>query len=169
MTRLPSFYELSEAECRALLARHGVGRLAFLAAGPRVDIQPLGYVLRGDWLFMRSAYGAKLEALERNPYVAFEVDEVRGPFDWESVVVHGTIYLLSPTGSDVDRSTFADAVEALRSVMPEALTPNDPVPSRSNVYGLRIDEVRGRSAGGEANRTPVAASPKKAPRRPRGS
>jgi nitroimidazol reductase NimA-like FMN-containing flavoprotein (pyridoxamine 5'-phosphate oxidase superfamily) len=158
MTRLPAFYELSEAECRALLARQGVGRLAFLA-GARVDIEPLGYVLRGDWLFMRSAYGVKLEALERHPYVAFEVDEIRGPFDWESVVLHGTIYELPPNGTESDRMTFADAISALRTAMPEALTDQDPFPQRSIIYGLRIDTVSGRSANGAgAGREPLSGA-----------
>jgi uncharacterized protein len=155
MTRPAVFYELSDAECRALMARHHFGRLAF-HAGSRVDIQPVGYVLQGDWLFMRSAYGAKLAALEHNPYVAFEVDEVRGPFDWSSVVAHGTIYELPPDGSHADRTAFANAVTALRGVMPEALTANDPVPERTIVYGCRIDHTAGRMAdGNDVDRVPL--------------
>lgn len=169
MTRIPSFFELDEAECREILGQRRVGRIAFMA-GPRVDIQPLGYVLRGDWLFMRSAYGSRLEALERNPYVAFAVDEIRGPFDWESVVVHGTIYLLEPTANQADRTTYADAVDALRSAMPDAFTPDDPVPHRSTVYGLRIDTLKGRSAGrGGADRTPLTPSTRPRPDRPHGT
>jgi nitroimidazol reductase NimA-like FMN-containing flavoprotein (pyridoxamine 5'-phosphate oxidase superfamily) len=146
--RLPVFHELSDAECRALMARHHFGRLAF-HSGARVDIQPVGYVLEGDWLFMRSAFGAKFAALEHNPYVAFEVDEVRGPFDWSSVVAHGTIYELPSTGTQADRSTFANAVAALRGVMPEAFTAGDPVPERTIVYGLRVDRMSGRMADGD--------------------
>jgi uncharacterized protein len=113
---------------------------------------------------MRSAYGAKIEALEHNPYVAFEVDEVRGPFDWSSVVTHGTIYHLPSNGSFADRNAFSTAVAALRTVMPDALTPADPVPERTIVYGIRIDRVSGRMADGNV----VGRSPKAAafPRRP---
>src|SRR5215216_3329954 len=81
---------LTTADCHELLERNHIGRLAFTHAGG-IDIEPLGYAFNGTWLFMRSAYGSKLEALAHNPFVAFQVDEVKGPFDWRSVVVHGTI------------------------------------------------------------------------------
>lgn len=157
MTTTSQFFELSEAESRALLARNRIGRLAYIAHG-RADIQPVGYVAKGEWLFVRSAYGAKVKALEHNPYVAFEVDEVRGPFEWESCVVHGTCYVLPPDGGAVERSMFAMAVEALREVMPQALAAGDPFPERDIVYGIRIDRMVGRMAthahpGGE--RTPI--------------
>lgn len=145
MIATPKFLVLRDSECRELLSAHHVGRLAFQSGGV-VDIQPLGYVHQGNWLIMRSAWGSKLEALEGNPFVAFEVDEATGPFDWRSVVVQGTIYELPPDGGDVERNEFTKAVAALREVMPEALASDDPVPERNIVYGLRIDRMSGRMA-----------------------
>ena len=155
MTFPVQFFDLDEDECRALLGRQRVGRLAFVSGG-RVDIQPVGYVLHGDWLFMRSAYGTKLAAIERHPYVALETDEIRGPFDGASVVARGTIYELSDAGDAAGRTTFATALRALRTVMPETLGPDDPVPDRTIVYGLRIDAMTGRRADrAQAWRAPV--------------
>jgi uncharacterized protein len=137
-SRAPVFKNLSVTASRAFLRAGSVGRLAFLNRG-RVDIQPVLYAARADWLFLRSAEGSKLTALAHNPYVAFEVDDVRDPLNWKSVVVRGTMYLLD----DAERQR---AVRALRVVMPDTLTPDDPTPERDVVYGIHIDEVSGRIA-----------------------
>lgn len=163
----PSFFVLDAKDCAAIVKRNHVGRLAF-RNGPAVDIEPLGYVWREPWLFMRSAYGAKLEALAHDPFVAFEVDEIDGPFDWRSVVVHGTIYVLPADGGPVERDQFQRAMRALRSVMPETLATGDPVPERQIVYGLHADRIDGRMAqsrseAGRKKRRPVKTRP--APRR----
>lgn len=165
MKNVPQFFILTPEDCREILERNHVGRLAF-RHGETVDIEPIGYAARGNWLFLRSAYGSKLEALAHHPYVAFEVDEIKGPFDWRSVVAHGTIYMLPYAGSTVDRRQFERAVAALRDVMPAALTPRDPVPERQIVYGLHIDRVDGRMAMNRpAQKAPARAkvTAKKAP------
>jgi nitroimidazol reductase NimA-like FMN-containing flavoprotein (pyridoxamine 5'-phosphate oxidase superfamily) len=141
----PSFFVLTGPDCAKILKRNHVGRLAF-RNGRVVDIEPLGYVWSAPWLFMRSAYGAKLEALAHDPFVAFEVDEIDGMFDWRSVVVHGTIYMLPADGAPVERGQLERAMKALRRAMPGTLTPNDPVPERQVVYGLHADRVDGRMA-----------------------
>jgi len=169
MTKAPQFLILTPADCSDILERNHVGRIAF-RKGETVDIEPIGYVTEGSWIFLRSAYGAKLEALSHNPFVAFEVDEVRGPFDWKSVVVHGTIYMLSADGAPIEQREFHRAVEALRAVLPETLSARDPVPERQTVYGLHIDRVDGRMAQsvarkGSPRRAKTKARP--APKRPR--
>jgi nitroimidazol reductase NimA-like FMN-containing flavoprotein (pyridoxamine 5'-phosphate oxidase superfamily) len=131
--------KLSATASRAFLRANSVGRLAFLNRG-RVDIQPVHYAARGDWLFLRSGEGSKLTALAHNPYVAFEIDDVRDASNWKSVVARGTMYML-------DAADRQRAVRALREIMPEALTSDDPTPERDVVYGIHIDEVSGRMAG----------------------
>ena len=145
MTTSPQFATLTPDECLEVLQRNHVGRLAY-RDGDRVDIQPLGYVANSRWLFMRSAYGARLTALMKDPYVALQVDEIAGPFDWRSVVVHGPIYLLDGEGSLVERREARRALEAIQAVMPDAFTPADPVPERRFLYGLNIHEMKGRMA-----------------------
>src|SRR5688500_557830 len=86
---------LSETEARAVLARHHVGRIAF-SFRDRVDIEPIHYVSDGDWIYGRTSVGTKLATLAHHPWCAFEVDEARDTFDWESAVVRGSFYLLDP-------------------------------------------------------------------------
>lgn len=141
MTGAPAYVVLSREECGEILARNHVGRLAF-REGKQLNIQPLGYVARDNVLFLRSAPGDKMDALARDPFVAFEVDEVEGPFDWQSVVVQGTIYVVERDGGIAEQR----AVDAIKSVMPDAFTDRDPAPDRQIIYGLHLHDVSGRMA-----------------------
>lgn len=158
MTRqdTPMFRELTTAEVDALLARNHVGRIAY-SFHDRVDIEPIHYVFADGAIYMRTAPGTKLATLAHVPWVAFETDEVDGPFDWRSVVAHGTVYVLSDVGSDEARAHYRQALERLRELSPRALTVDDPVPERRVVLKLHLSEVAGREARS-------SASPRKAPR-----
>ena len=141
MTGAPQFFVLTRDECAEILARNHVGRLAY-RDGRQLYVLPIGFVAQDDLLFLRSAHGAKMDALARDPFVAFEVDEITGPFDWRSVVVQGTIYVVDRDGGAAERR----AIEAMQSIMPEAFTEKDPAPERQIIYGLHIHEISGRMA-----------------------
>ena len=138
--------DLEAAECEALLARHHLGRIAF-SFRDRVDIQPISYVFEGGWLSCRTEPGTKLETLHHSPWVAFEVDEAEGPYDWQSVVIRGTVYLM-PEGSPDHAATVA----AIQRVAPQAFTEADPTPFRNVVFRVYPREMTGRgaSSGGSA-------------------
>ena len=139
----PQFDELSERSARALLARNHVGRLAFSFKN-RVDIQPIHYVYDDDYLFGRTSVGSKLVTLAHHPWCAFEVDEVHGLFQWESVVVHGSFTMLDPkVGSS---SLYLRALDRLQRLIPGALSSRDPVPERAILFAIHIDEISGRAA-----------------------
>jgi nitroimidazol reductase NimA-like FMN-containing flavoprotein (pyridoxamine 5'-phosphate oxidase superfamily) len=146
----PTFRELSATEMHELLARNHVGRIAY-SFHDRVDIEPISYVFADDAFYMRTEPGSKLATLAHAPWAAFEVDEIRGPFDWRSVVAHGTVYMLEDAGSPEARATYRAAVARLREIMPEALGPDDPAPQRRVVLKLYLADLTGRearSAGG---------------------
>ena len=144
-THRPEFFELSRSEANELLTRHRVGRLAF-TFHDRVDIEPISYVFAEGWLYGRTSHGTKLTTVKHHPWVAFEVDEVEGPFDWRSVVVHGTVYMLQGAGTDAERRAYRSAVRLLRRLVPGTLGKRDPVPFRSVVMKLHVDRVSGRLA-----------------------
>jgi nitroimidazol reductase NimA-like FMN-containing flavoprotein (pyridoxamine 5'-phosphate oxidase superfamily) len=85
-----------------------------------------------------------LTLLKHLPWVAFEVDEIESAVEWRSVVVHGTVYFLSPNGSDREREAYRTAVEHMRTFYPDALTAMDMVPSRNVVFRIHVDDVVGR-------------------------
>jgi nitroimidazol reductase NimA-like FMN-containing flavoprotein (pyridoxamine 5'-phosphate oxidase superfamily) len=140
MSRKAVFRDLTDQECRELLARNHVGRIAYQKA-EYVNIVPLGYVYHGDWLACRTQEGSKVSVLRQSPYVAFEVDEVEGLFDWKSVVVQGSWY-----EEDQPTAGREETLAALRAVAPDVLTPEDPTPFRDILFRIHIREITGRAA-----------------------
>ena len=147
MRNAPKFMKLTDRASRTLLGRHGAGRLAFTFKD-HVDIEPIGYVLDGDWLYGRTSRGTKLIQVKHHPWVAFEVDEIEGPFDWRSVVVHGTVYFLNPGGQE--HADFPHAVALFRQKDPRVLRGDDPVPQRTIFFRIHVDEITGRAASTKA-------------------
>jgi len=141
----PTFRDLTPEECEALLAVNHVGRLAF-SFKDRTDIEPIHYVFENGWIYGRTGEGSKLTTIGHHPYVAFEVDEVYGVFDWRSVVAHGTVYLLEPAGGAANEAEYERAVELLRRFLPKTFKPGDPVPFRTVMLGIHVDELQGREA-----------------------
>jgi uncharacterized protein len=139
------FRTLSHDECMAMLARHHIGRLAY-AYKQRVDIEPLHFALDGEWLYVRTAHGTKLAMLEHQPWVALEIDEVRDMFDWQSVVVHGSVQLLDAHDGAQADPRWAHAVDVFRRVVPLAFGAGDPTPQRDIMMRVHVSHVEGRAA-----------------------
>jgi nitroimidazol reductase NimA-like FMN-containing flavoprotein (pyridoxamine 5'-phosphate oxidase superfamily) len=139
------FYELTPEESRALLSRMSVGRIAF-SHGNRVDIEPISYIYDEGWLFGRTTLGTKLGALGHRPWVAFEVDDVQGHFDWQSVVIHGSFHVLEREGSEYDIQIYDRALSLLKSRIPNYGTDADPGAFRTTLFGIHMSELVGRGA-----------------------
>jgi nitroimidazol reductase NimA-like FMN-containing flavoprotein (pyridoxamine 5'-phosphate oxidase superfamily) len=137
--------DLPPAEITALLERNHVGRIAF-TTHDRVDIEPIHYVYADGWIYGRTSHGAKLTTLEKNRWVAFEVDEVKSLFDWRSAVVHGAVYVLEPDSTAEARATWDHALALLRKLLPATLREDDPVPHRGVVFRIAVQESTGRRA-----------------------
>jgi len=141
----PRIRELTRTEVEALLTRNNVGRIAY-SFKDRVDIEPINYVYKDGWLYCRTSHGSKFETMEHHRWVAFEVDEVQGLFDWQSGVVHGATYVLKADSSDDERKAFTPGIELLKQLMPGTLEGDDPVPFRHLVFRIHLDEVSGRES-----------------------
>ena len=156
-TPVPSFHELTRAQCNEILARNYVGRVAF-SYHDHVDIEPIHFVYAEGWIYGRTAHGTKLRTLAHNRWLAFEVDEVDALFDWRSVVVKGALYVLEPDGDQ--HTTYALAAAHLRRFVPDALSEDDPTPDRTVVFRIHADQVTGRAAStAPPPATPPATSP----------
>ncbi len=146
--------ELNRSESELILSRNTVGRLAF-SFKDHVDIEPINYVYKNGWIYGRTSAGTKTDTIAHHMWVAFEVDEVAGAFDWRSVVVKGPFYVLdsqpSPHPEPNDTSAredqeFAQGVALLRSIVPGTLQSSDATPFRHTVFRIHLDEVTGREA-----------------------
>jgi nitroimidazol reductase NimA-like FMN-containing flavoprotein (pyridoxamine 5'-phosphate oxidase superfamily) len=138
-----TFRELSRAECDELLSRNHVARIAF-SYHDHVDIEPIHYVHEGEWIYGRTGDGTKLKTLAHNRWLALETDEVSNLFDWKSVVVKGSLFLLESQGPGAEH--HAHAIDLLRSLYPATLTDQDHVPERNVVFRIHLDQVSGRAA-----------------------
>lgn len=70
-----SFTELSEAECKEILAQHTAGRVGFVAPdGPQ--ILPVTYQYRNGSVVFRTSPVGVLSGLVRRTSVAFEIDGI---------------------------------------------------------------------------------------------
>jgi nitroimidazol reductase NimA-like FMN-containing flavoprotein (pyridoxamine 5'-phosphate oxidase superfamily) len=136
----PRFRALDVNEMRAILARNHVGRIAY-SFHDRVNIVPVRYLYSAGWIYGRTSPGEKIEVLAHHKWVAFEVDEVDGPYDWRSVVVYGGFYVLEP-----DDDAWPHALELIHTVAPEALAEDDPAPFRTVLFRIAIQESTGREA-----------------------
>ena len=141
------FRKLDRDEIEHLLARNNVGRIAF-SLHDRVDIEPINYVFDSGWIYGRTSHGTKLSTIAHNRWVAFEVDEITGIFQWSSVVVKGAFYLVGADTSMHQDPAFTRGVELLRALIPQTMTASDPTPFRNSVFRIHLDEVTGRAANG---------------------
>jgi len=144
----PHFHALDESEIWAILARNHIGRIAY-TFHDHVDIVPVHYIYSDGWLYGRTSPGEKLVTLAHHRWVAFEVDEIHGPFDWRSVVVHGAFYQLSS-----DDPAWAHALELVRRIVPDALMEKDPAPFRTVLFRIPVQECTGRCAVSQEESSP---------------
>ena len=146
----PVLSDLDRETAESILRRNHVGRLAFTFRD-RVDIEPISYIYDREWLYGRTSAGTKLTTLHHHPWVAFEVDEIESAVEWRSVVIHGTVYFLTPDGGDREREAYETALERLRTLYPDALTAKDAAPHRSVVFRIHVDDIVGRRSTTQAD------------------
>jgi|GEM_PF-276754 len=145
-TSRPRFRPLRPREMQEVLRRNSVGRLAYADGDGQLSIEPVHYVFADDVVYGRTSSGSKLQALWERPALVFEVDEIDGPFEWRSVVAHGTFHRV-PDGPTLEaRSRWQEAVDRLRRLDPRVLTPDDPTPDRTVLFRIPVSELTGRMA-----------------------
>lgn len=81
-------HEISEAECRKLLAAFEFGRIAF-RVGDVLEVFPVNYHADGRAITFRTAPGTKLAGVLLADDVVFEIDHIGVREAW-SVIGHGT-------------------------------------------------------------------------------
>ena len=141
----PDFHVLDRSDCEALIAPQPVGRLA-LNFRNRVDLEPVHYVCANGHIDGCTQYGTKVDVLAHHPWIAFEVDEMKGLCDWKSVVVHGRIEFPDPDGLPQEIARRTEAVKQVGMLIPLAFGAGDPTPVRELAFGIAVQEISGRAA-----------------------
>lgn len=81
--------EISPDDCKELLSRAFVGRLA-CALENQPYVVPVCFSYEPEVLYVFSTVGKKIKWMRQNPNVCLQTDEIRDRSDWTSVVVTGT-------------------------------------------------------------------------------
>jgi nitroimidazol reductase NimA-like FMN-containing flavoprotein (pyridoxamine 5'-phosphate oxidase superfamily) len=140
---------LDAAPAEALLAKHHVGSIA-VAFHDHVTISLLNYVYAKRWIYARLEDGPDLAAVQHHPWVAIEVSEISGIYDWRTVTARGSVELLRQDGGPAARRECDAAIDILRTVVPAVFTKRDPMPQRVQVVRIHVDELVGRQSRSES-------------------
>jgi len=142
-------HELTATECRDVLSRATVARLA-CARGEQPYIVPVSFAYDrdGDALFGFSTVGKKVDWMRENPKVCVEVDDVADRFHWTTVVIVGRYEEIDD--SDEARSSRRRAYELFSDRaewwLPGAAKLSDQDRPNGVVYQIHIDSLTGRRA-----------------------
>ena len=96
--------EMSQEEMARLLGRGWYGHLG-LSRDSHPYVVPMSYAYDGEQVYFLTTEGTKTEFIAANHEVCFQVEEVEGPDDWQSVMLTGRAELLTDA-AEVERAMF---------------------------------------------------------------
>lgn len=134
-----SIGKLGNTDALAILREGTLGRLGCIAAGWPYVV-PVNYYFDGENIYIHTLPGKKLDALRANPRVCLQVDEIKDPYNWRSVIAYGTFEEIS------NEETQENVLTKLYSRLPHMT----PVESRlvkgskgTIVFRVKVEEVTG--------------------------
>jgi nitroimidazol reductase NimA-like FMN-containing flavoprotein (pyridoxamine 5'-phosphate oxidase superfamily) len=80
--------ELKEAQIESLLKEIPIGRIGCHADGVTY-IVPVNYVYADNIIYVHSKNGMKIDMMQKNPDVCFQVDAIDDLLNWESTICWG--------------------------------------------------------------------------------
>jgi nitroimidazol reductase NimA-like FMN-containing flavoprotein (pyridoxamine 5'-phosphate oxidase superfamily) len=143
-------HELTAAECRDILTRTNLGRLA-CARYNQPYIVPIFFSFDPDanCLYGFSTVGKKIEWMRENPRVCVEVEEIADQFHWATVVITGRYVEVR----NADKAQAArERAKELFQQRPQWWLPGGAKLAtgvehdESVIYGIEIDALSGRRA-----------------------
>jgi len=100
--------ELTDSQCREILSRASIARLG-CSLDDQPYVVPVGIAYEENDIYVFSTLGQKVRWMRSNPKVCIQVDEIRGPSDWSSVIANGE-YQELPEPQFVDERNHARKV-----------------------------------------------------------
>lgn len=86
--------KLNTNEIENLLKEQVVGRIGCYA-DDRAYVVPVSYAYDGNYIYVHSFEGKKMEMMRKNPMICFQVDETHNMANWQSVIAWGEFEELS--------------------------------------------------------------------------
>lgn len=140
-------HELTEAECRDVLHRTNLARLA-CSRHDQPYIVPIHFEFDGGSFYSFSTLGQKIDWMRANPKVCVEVDDITDKANWTTVVAIGLYQELTDSSADrALRNRARELFERRREWwLPAAgklAASEHPIPV---LYRIRIERMTGRRA-----------------------
>ncbi len=144
------FGELKDAEIKEMLGRYFIGRIGCHANG-RTYVVPISYAFDGQYIYIHTQEGMKLNMMRENPQVCFELDAMEDKLIWKSVIIWGSFQEIT---DPVERSNALKKL--LDRVYPFIISkkmklgthwpfpPDDLNNIKGVVFRIRIEEMTGR-------------------------
>jgi nitroimidazol reductase NimA-like FMN-containing flavoprotein (pyridoxamine 5'-phosphate oxidase superfamily) len=140
-------HEMTADECRAVLRRASVARLA-CCHGPFPYVVPISIDFDGAHVYSYATVGQKVHWMRDNPNVCVQVDEIVDRFHWTSVLAFGRYEELPATAEHAAARERARAMFEGRPEwwQPGAAKAGDVEHHESLVYRIVVDQLTGRRA-----------------------
>lgn len=144
-------HEMTEQECRVVLSRTNVARLA-CARNNQPYIVPIHVDYDHDFLYSLATLGLKIEWMRQNPLVCLEIDELSPPTHWSSVVVFGRYEELPHLPEYEDLRRVAQQLFQRHPMwwQPACVPLAGHEQRASIVFRIRIDRMTGRRGADDA-------------------
>jgi uncharacterized protein len=136
---------LSASESHELLRSGRIARLGCVVDGEPYVV-PVNYFIEGEYAYVHSLPGRKIEALRAHPRACLQLDEIKDYVDWHSVLAYGTYEeIKSPDERARVLNAFSKHFPLLTPV--ESTVIQDATPPAIIAFRLRLDSVTGVKEG----------------------
>lgn len=95
--------EMTTQESHRLLQQIGYGHLGCASRDGRPYVVPIHYAYDDPYIYIFTTEGLKTEYLDANPAVCLQVEDMRDPAHWRSVVANGRVERLT-NSEDTERA-----------------------------------------------------------------
>jgi nitroimidazol reductase NimA-like FMN-containing flavoprotein (pyridoxamine 5'-phosphate oxidase superfamily) len=143
---------LSIEQIEELLHSNNLGRIG-CRDGDQVYIVPINYVYDGISIIAHSVAGMKIEMMRKNPFVCFQLDDIKDFTNWKSVIAWGEYNELTDEHERYEAiKLFVDRMLRLKiseTAMPPELSenrvhPRAPGNIKPVIYRIILTEKTGR-------------------------
>src|ERR1700746_3492193 len=144
--------EISEKECRDILSRATVGRLA-CSHQDQPYVIPTYLAYDDGWIYVFSTFGKKIEWMRENPKVCVEIEDATAQTQWVSVIANGHYEELPEPQFTKERAHARKLLEKRHDWWLNALAERRMAVADQSVetifFRIRVDSVTGlRGEGG---------------------
>jgi len=128
---------LGSSEIEEVLHQQVMGRIACHADG-KSYIVPVSYAYDGEYIYVNTREGLKVQMMRKNPEICFETEVMENMANWKSVVAWGRYEeLITPVERQVALHSLLERILPFISSETTHLSPDWPFPPKD------ISEIKG--------------------------